>query len=456
MVPRLGNRGDRSVTTISSCDTFLARGAATRDGRTLFAKNSDRPEPELQQYVIVPPLAHPPGASLRVQYITIPQARETYGFVGAQPRWLWGLEHGVNQWGLAVGNEAIYTVVQPRETGLLGMDLVRLALERARTAREAVDVIGRLVEEYGVGGSAYNPGPVYYDNAFLLVDPLEAWHLETAGRHWVARRVTEDRYAISNEPSIHAEWDAGSPGLEQFLRRLAAGSDAPSAETAAVSSPGTTPPGAFPNGLGVAAQVAGEAGESAISFAAAVLDRRRPRGQAACRRGRGLELLGRGPMDVPGMMALLRDHYEGTPLGAWSPEELDIKSICMHSTPYHPVRTAGSMVAELDPAGRQPPVLWLSVGMPCRSIFLPFRMPAGGPEHARSVSAANSWDGWPAEPALLPTGPWDTVAARFAAASPEERRALRARVEALERRWSQDPSTWPDWDEALEQGVQLD
>ncbi|HEY8418465.1 MAG TPA: C69 family dipeptidase [Limnochordales bacterium] len=438
--------------TIPSCDTFLARGAATVDGRTLFAKNSDRPETERQQYVIVPPMEHPPGAALHVQYITIPQVRETYGFVGAQPRWLWGLEHGVNQWGLAVGNEAIYTRLPPQEKGLLGMDLVRLALERARTAREAVDVIGRLVEEYGVGGSAYNPGPVYYDNAFLLVDPQDAWHLETAGRHWVARRLTEDRYAISNEPSICHQWNVSSPGLEQFLRRLAAGGDALSAAAAA---PQTTTAGASAAGADPGGQVGEAAQQGPYSFAATVLDRRRPRGQATCRRGRGLELLGRGTVDVVGMMALLRDHYEGTPLGAWPPEELDIKSICMHSTPYHPVRTAGSIVAELDPAGRQPPVLWLSVGMPCRSIFLPFRMPVGGAENGLSGSPVSRFGGWPSEPLLLPTGPWDGVAARIAEASPEERRELRARVNALESCWSRDPASWPAWGQLLRQGVDI-
>src|SRR5690606_28569388 len=112
-----------------------------------------------------------------------------------------------------------------------------------------------------------------------------------------------------------------------------------------------------------------------LHFAQIVLDRQRPRGQATCRRSRGLELLQRdsGRLATEHMMALLRDHYDGTPWAAWDPAELDVKSICMHSTPYHRVKTAGSMVAHLDgEPGRS--LLWLAVGQPCRRIFLPYRM----------------------------------------------------------------------------------
>ena len=51
-----------------------------------------------------------------------------------------------------IGNEAVL----PRETlpatGLLGMELVRLGLERSKTAREATEIIGALIERYGQGG----------------------------------------------------------------------------------------------------------------------------------------------------------------------------------------------------------------------------------------------------------------------------------------------------------------
>lgn len=325
---------------LTSCDTFAAYGPATADGGVIFAKNSDRPEDEQQRYVLVEGARHPVGTMLQVQYLEIPQATETYRVVGAQPLWLWGFEHGVNEWGVAIGNEAIYTRAEVQEVGLLGMDLVRIGLERARTAQEAVDIIGRLVEQYGIGGSAREHDPYYYDNGFLIADPNEVWHLETVGRHWVARKVTEPVYSISNEPSIGAQWDAASPGIADYLRQLASPKQ--------------------PDDL---------------NFAQIVLDRNRPRGQATCRRARGLELLQRdyGRLTTEDMLALLRDHYDGTPWAKWDPTEMDVKSICMHSTPYHPVKTAGSMVAHLYGEHGQS-LLWLAIGQPCQRIFLPYRM----------------------------------------------------------------------------------
>src|SRR5690606_5026515 len=155
----------------------------------------------------------------------------------------------------------------------------------------------------------------YYDNGFLIADPREVWHLETVGRHWVARQVTEPVYAISNEPSIGDQWDAASSGIAAYLRELG-----------------------------------GPRNPDRLHFAHIVLDRKRPRGQATCRRARGLELLQRdsGRLATEHVLALLRDHYDSTPWATWDPAELDVKSICMHSTPYHRVQTAGSMVAHLD------------------------------------------------------------------------------------------------------------
>ena len=45
-----------------------------------------------------PPAArHAPGSRLRCQYVDVPQVAETAAFVGSQPWWLWGVEHGVNE-----------------------------------------------------------------------------------------------------------------------------------------------------------------------------------------------------------------------------------------------------------------------------------------------------------------------------------------------------------------------
>ncbi|MEQ2213996.1 Secernin-2 [Xenoophorus captivus] len=99
---------------------------------------------------------------------------------------------GANDQGVCIGNEAVWTrePVVPGEA-LLGMDLVRIGLERGDSAWAALTVITGLLEQHGQGGQCKeDPEPFSYHNTFLLVDRNEAWVLETAGRLWVAQKVS--------------------------------------------------------------------------------------------------------------------------------------------------------------------------------------------------------------------------------------------------------------------------
>ncbi|HKG25171.1 MAG TPA: C69 family dipeptidase, partial [Thermomicrobiales bacterium] len=200
-----------------SCDTSVVLGSATADGSVVFAKNSDRSPNECQPLTHIPGRRHRPGDTVRCQYLEIPQVAETCEVIGSRPYWLWGFEIGVNEWGVAIGNEAVHTREPYEEVALIGMDMVRLGLERARTADEAVRVIGELVERYGQGGSCEAGSFRTYQNSFIVADPVTAWVLETAGHRWIAERV-EDRAAISNLLMIHGGGDRSSPGIEQHAR----------------------------------------------------------------------------------------------------------------------------------------------------------------------------------------------------------------------------------------------
>ena len=86
------------MTLDTSCDTLVVLGPHTRDGHTLFAKNSDRPPDECQPLFRAPRLAHEAGepAALPVRR-RFPQVAETLAVLGSRPWWLWGFEHGVNE-----------------------------------------------------------------------------------------------------------------------------------------------------------------------------------------------------------------------------------------------------------------------------------------------------------------------------------------------------------------------
>jgi secernin len=293
-----------------SSDTAVAVGGATADGSVIFAKNSDRRANEAQPLHHSPRRRHPPGATLRTQYLEIPQVAETWEVIGSRPHWLWGFEIGVNEWGVAIGNEAVLSREGYADPGLLGMDLIRLGLERGRTAAEAVEQLGALTERWGQGGSCEAPGQPFrtYHNSYVVADPRGAWIVETAGRRWRAEAVV-DRGSISNLYTL--------------------------AETRAWQDP------------------------------AADLTTR------ACRLARSRALLAshRQPIAVADMMALLRDHDgEERPC-----ERQELPSLCMHGQPGRWGETAAAMVAHLRPDRPREltATVWTAFGSPCLSVFRP-------------------------------------------------------------------------------------
>jgi len=199
------------------CDTLVALSNSTEDGSVIFGKNSDRPFFfEVQLITYSPKTSHPKGEEVKCTYITIPQVSETAAVILSQPWWMWGAEMGANEYGVVIGNEAVYTHEPLRQIGLLGMDLLRLGLERGKTAKDALDVIISLLEKYGQGGAcAYDDPSWMYHNSFLIADPKEAYVLETADKWWIVEKVKNVR-SISNGISIRGKGDFRKKGIIEY------------------------------------------------------------------------------------------------------------------------------------------------------------------------------------------------------------------------------------------------
>jgi len=147
------------------CDTWGAMSDATFAGSVIVGKNSDRPIFDCQPLIFYPRKKWPTDSRVKLEYIELPQVAAIYTTLGASPYWCWGYEDGINEYSVVICNEAVFTKTS-RELaesceagknpglGLLGMDLVRLALERSTTARQAVELMGSLIETYGQFGSA--------------------------------------------------------------------------------------------------------------------------------------------------------------------------------------------------------------------------------------------------------------------------------------------------------------
>ncbi|HFA48031.1 MAG TPA: hypothetical protein ENJ95_03320 [Bacteroidetes bacterium] len=202
------------------CDTFVALHKATADGSVIFGKNSDREANEAQILECHPPGSYPPGTKLKCTYLEIPQIEKTYATIISRPFWMWGAEMGLNEKGLTIGNEAVFTKIKVEKKGVLtGMDLLRLALERSGTAVKAKQLIIDLIQQYGQGGiCGFEDKKFVYHNSYIIADKKEAWVLETAGKFWVAKKIT-DYYAISNGLSIGSDYDEIHPGAEKYARK---------------------------------------------------------------------------------------------------------------------------------------------------------------------------------------------------------------------------------------------
>jgi len=182
----------------------LAAGGARRSG-PWFAKNSDRSPDEPQSLCLVP--AAPQGSPLVIGGRAFPADAARHACALSRPSWMEGGEMGLNDAGLAIGNEAVFPRRPPAKDGILGMDLLRAALVACASADEAADYICSFVEGHVQGGNGAYHGKLYYDNSYLVADRRGAWIVETAGHRWARKRV-EGMASISNCYSLERDWDA--------------------------------------------------------------------------------------------------------------------------------------------------------------------------------------------------------------------------------------------------------
>ncbi len=320
------------------CDTMCATPQWT-GGDMLFAKNSDRSPNEPHLVVRVPEADHPAGSTVKLTYITIPQAAHTLEAVLCKPSWMWGAEMGVNEAGLAIGNEAVFTRAKRGPDALTGMDLLRLALERCETAKSAVELMTALLEQYGQGGNCGFDHKFYYDNSFLIADPEEAYVLETSGRRWAAERVNGFR-AISNRLTIGASHTMRGGVTEgfDFAKRL--------------SEPVYTHFSGSKRRLGCSAMAA--------------------------------------PRTIAGMMAALRAHDPRDETRIFPGGS--VRSVCMHAGGVIGDHTTGSLAAQLRRGS--PATLWVTgASTPCIAAFKPvfFGVDSGAPVFSDEPDAKRYW-----------------------------------------------------------------
>jgi secernin len=394
------------------CDSLCSLHA----DRTLFAKNSDRSPGEAQ--VVELHLPRPGGGSVATTYLRLPDPGALAVF-GSRPTWQWGLEHGVNEKGVAIGNEQVWTVDDPRRgpVALTGLDLVRLGLERGATATQALEAMTGLIARYGQGGIADQEAGKAYFCSFLIADDSGAWILETSGSSWAARPVSPDEggAALSNRISLAADWTRASPDV-------APGSD-------------------FDRWRRASSPTAHADRRLAVTQAAVAL---------------GSPRRGTHPPAERDLARVLRDHGHGathvglrrrgaTPVDPLPPAVIDRAgtgvSVCLHLTGVQ--ATTASMIVSMPrssrPSGR-PIRAWVALGSPCVSIYVPI-FPFDSP-------SADGRDGWAAWSDPVTWARFAALRQRLEAARAVDANAAQDLLEATAAQWADlEPALWAEADE---------
>lgn len=171
----------------NACTNFIVGKKASTDGSVICSYNAD----DYGMFIGLchyPAGKHPKGTmrdiydwDSKVYHGQIPEAEETYNVIG-----------NINEWQLTIG-ETTYGGREEMvdETGIIDYgSLIYITLQRAKTAREAIDIMTTLTNTYGYNSEG---------ETFTICDPEEAWIMEMMGKGkgskgtvWVAMRIPDD------------------------------------------------------------------------------------------------------------------------------------------------------------------------------------------------------------------------------------------------------------------------
>ncbi len=201
-------------TTLFACTNFLVGKDASTDGSTMISYAAD----SYGMYGFlhfVPAADHEPGAMREVKdWDTgrpqgfIPEISHTYTVVGNMNENQ--VTIGETTWG---GREALWDTV-----GIDYGSLIYIALERSKTAREAIEWMIKLVNEYGYASEG---------ETFSIGDPNEVWMMDLIGKgpgrkgaNWVAVRIPDNAIAGHANQSRITNLPRGKAKLTKEQKRL--------------------------------------------------------------------------------------------------------------------------------------------------------------------------------------------------------------------------------------------
>jgi dipeptidase len=185
-----------SAAQAPGCSTVVVGKKASLTGEVLLGHNEDNEGRLVVACYRMRRLKHAPGEGMALEEgkAKIPQVAETAAYLWWETIAEWKASYSddfVNEYGVAVVSDSCWPSKEIKgelAEGGIGYGLRRVIAERARTAREGVDIAAALVERYGYADSG---------RTYIIADKNEGWLFEIVmGKHYVARRVADDEIAF--------------------------------------------------------------------------------------------------------------------------------------------------------------------------------------------------------------------------------------------------------------------
>lgn len=206
------------------CYAVVVGKNASTDGAVLLGHNEQNYGQRYLNFRKVSRIEHKAGEMVKLQNgAEVPQIRESYAFLWSENPGLQYSDGYLNEWGVAVVSDGCPDRAEDLQKleadgqlvkGGIGYMLRRLITERAKTAREGVQIAGKLIEQVGYPSS----------RTLVIADSREAWLLSMSkGKHWAAQRVQDDAVVLLPNVYVIGKVDLkdksnflGSPDLIEY------------------------------------------------------------------------------------------------------------------------------------------------------------------------------------------------------------------------------------------------
>ena len=195
------------IQAVQACCGFIIGRQLTKDGTTLFGRTEDYPYypnggKHNKNFVVVDAKNYKEGDQLEDESngFTYPHAASEMKYTatydsarGDGSNGAFG-EHGFNEAGVsmtstvtAIPNKKVLKTDPLTENGIPEAAMLDVILPRAKSAREGIELLAKVIEEKGSAEG----------NTVVIADQKETWYMEIlSGHQYVAVKVPEDKYAV--------------------------------------------------------------------------------------------------------------------------------------------------------------------------------------------------------------------------------------------------------------------